>query len=147
MGVPVNCEYLLSGHGHVVLFTFHLLHHRWFLQCLYFGGSVSLCIYGMMCTTAEIVSTFDHPELVKLGHCDLIEEVMIGEDSLIRFSGVGAGEACTIVVRHAFRSLSPSLPSCTDLFCVGVHAPPPSCSCLSACMYVFTYLQRCTLRL
>ena len=48
---------------------------------------------------AEIVSTFDHPELVRLGHCDLIEEVLVGEDSLIRFSGVGAGEACTIVVR------------------------------------------------
>ncbi len=47
---------------------------------------------------AEIVSTFDHPELVKLGHCDLIEEVMIGEDSLIRFSGVAAGAACTVVV-------------------------------------------------
>jgi len=48
---------------------------------------------------AEIVSTFDHPELVRLGHCDLIEEVMVGEDTLIRFSGVGAGEACTIVLR------------------------------------------------
>ncbi len=45
------------------------------------------------------MSTFDHPELVRLGRCDLIEEVLIGEDSLIRFSGVGAGEACTIVLR------------------------------------------------
>jgi len=50
-------------------------------------------------TGAEIVSTFDHPELVKLGHCDLIEEVLIGEDSLIRFSGVSAGAACTVVLR------------------------------------------------
>lgn len=35
----------------------------------------------------EIVSTFDMPEAVKLGRCDLIEEIMIGEDRLIKFSG------------------------------------------------------------
>ncbi|KAJ3410300.1 T-complex protein 1 subunit beta [Chytridiales sp. JEL 0842] len=52
-------------------------------------------------TGGEIVSTFDHPELVKLGHCDLIEEIIIGEDRLIKFSGVAAGEACTIVLRGA----------------------------------------------
>ena len=52
-------------------------------------------------TGAEIVSTFDHPELTTLGRCDLIEEVMIGEDRLIRFSGVAAGEACTVVLRGA----------------------------------------------
>ncbi|CAJ0650207.1 11531_t:CDS:10 [Entrophospora sp. SA101] len=32
-------------------------------------------------TGGEIASTFDHPELVKLGHCDLIEEVIIGNDA------------------------------------------------------------------
>jgi T-complex protein 1 subunit beta len=31
----------------------------------------------------------------------LIEEVIIGEDTLIKFSGVSAGEACTIVLRGA----------------------------------------------
>ena len=36
----------------------------------------------------EIASTFDHPELVKLGECKLIEEIMIGEDQMIRFSGM-----------------------------------------------------------
>jgi T-complex protein 1 subunit beta len=56
-------------------------------------------------TGGEIASTFDHPELVKLGHCDLIEEVIVGEDTLIRFSGVGAGEACTIVLRGATEQL------------------------------------------
>lgn len=50
-------------------------------------------------TGGEIASTFDHPELVKLGHCDVIEEILIGEDRLIKFSGVAAGEACTIVLR------------------------------------------------
>lgn len=52
-------------------------------------------------TGGEIVSTFDHPELVKLGTCKLIEEIMIGEDKVIRFSGVALGEACTIVLRGA----------------------------------------------
>ncbi|KAK0315779.1 T-complex protein 1 subunit beta [Friedmanniomyces endolithicus] len=56
-------------------------------------------------TGAEITSTFDHPEHVKLGHCDLIEEVIIGEDTLIRFSGVAAGRACTIVLRGATEQL------------------------------------------
>jgi len=50
---------------------------------------------------AEICSTFDHPELVKIGGCDLMEEIMIGEEKVIRFSGVALGEACTIVLRGA----------------------------------------------
>ncbi|KAJ7595979.1 chaperonin Cpn60/TCP-1 family [Mycena floridula] len=50
-------------------------------------------------TGGEIASTFDRPDLVKLGQCELIEEVMIGEDKLIKFSGVAAGEACTVVLR------------------------------------------------
>jgi len=49
----------------------------------------------------EIVSTFDYPGSVKLGSCELIEEIMIGEDKVIRFAGVPAGEACTIVLRGA----------------------------------------------
>ncbi|KAH9843511.1 chaperonin Cpn60/TCP-1 family [Rhodofomes roseus] len=50
-------------------------------------------------TGGEIVSTFDRPDLVKLGRCELIEEIMIGEDKLTKFSGVAAGEACTVVLR------------------------------------------------
>jgi len=52
-------------------------------------------------TGAEIASTFEHPELVKLGTCKVIEEIMIGEDQMIRFGGVPVGEACTIVLRGA----------------------------------------------
>ena len=33
-------------------------------------------------TGGEIASTFDSPEKVKLGHCELIEEIMIGEDKV-----------------------------------------------------------------
>jgi len=33
-------------------------------------------------TGGEITSTFDRPDLVNLGRCDLIEEIMIGEDKV-----------------------------------------------------------------
>ncbi|XP_026468257.1 T-complex protein 1 subunit beta-like [Ctenocephalides felis] len=56
-------------------------------------------------TGGEIVSTFDQPGLVKLGTCKLIEQVMIGEDSLLRFSGVPLGEACTVVIRGATQQI------------------------------------------
>ncbi|GMF01071.1 unnamed protein product [Ambrosiozyma monospora] len=56
-------------------------------------------------TGGEVVSTFDNPEKVKLGHCDLIEEVIIGEDIMTKFSGVAAGQACTIVLRGATEQL------------------------------------------
>eukprot|EP00742_Colponemidia_sp_Colp-10_P000284 GILJ01000320.1.p1 GENE.GILJ01000320.1~~GILJ01000320.1.p1 ORF type:complete len:559 (-),score=131.80 GILJ01000320.1:107-1726(-) len=52
-------------------------------------------------TGGDIVSTFDNPELVKLGTCKLIEEIMLGEDKVLRFQGCAAGEACCIVLRGA----------------------------------------------
>jgi hypothetical protein len=33
-------------------------------------------------TGGEIASTFERPDLVKLGKCELIEEIMIGEDKV-----------------------------------------------------------------
>jgi len=48
---------------------------------------------------AEIASTFDHPDETVVGHCKLIEPIMIGEDTLMRFSGCKHTEACTIVLR------------------------------------------------
>jgi len=54
-------------------------------------------------TGAEILSTFDNPERKDkiLGSCELIEEFMIGEDKVIKFSGCKKGEACSIVIRGA----------------------------------------------
>ena len=39
-------------------------------------------IFIATCLGGEIVSTFGRPELVRLGECKLIEEVMIGEDKV-----------------------------------------------------------------
>jgi len=70
-------------------------------------------------TGGEIVSTFDSPERVKLGYCDLIEEIMIGEDKVIRFSGVRRGEACTIVLRGpSMQILDEAERSLHDALCV-----------------------------
>lgn len=70
-------------------------------------------------TGGEIVSTFDMPDSVKLGRCDLIEEIMIGEDRLIKFSGVALGEACSIVLRGATQQiLDEAERSLHDALCV-----------------------------
>ncbi|KNC29974.1 hypothetical protein FF38_07792, partial [Lucilia cuprina] len=49
-------------------------------------------------TGAEVVSTFDTPNDVKLGRCEEVEEVMIGDDYLLKFSGCASSEACSIVL-------------------------------------------------
>lgn len=70
-------------------------------------------------TGARIASTFDRPDLAVLGKCDVIEEVMIGEEKLIRFSGVSAGQACTVVLRGATQQLLEEAErSLHDAFCV-----------------------------
>ena len=38
---------------------------------------------------------------MRLGECERIDEVMIGEDKMIRFSGCKGGAACTLVLRGA----------------------------------------------
>eukprot|EP00193_Tetraselmis_chui_P009678 CAMPEP_0177770536 /NCGR_PEP_ID=MMETSP0491_2-20121128/10989_1 /TAXON_ID=63592 /ORGANISM="Tetraselmis chuii, Strain PLY429" /LENGTH=526 /DNA_ID=CAMNT_0019287781 /DNA_START=99 /DNA_END=1679 /DNA_ORIENTATION=- len=52
-------------------------------------------------TGGDIASTFDDPKNVTLGSCKVVEEIMIGEDKLIKFSGVAKAEACSIVLRGA----------------------------------------------
>ena len=70
-------------------------------------------------TGGEIVSTFYNPELVKLGSCKLIQEIMIGEDMLIHFSGVEMGEACSVVLRGATQQiLDEAERSLHDALCV-----------------------------
>ena len=89
-------------------------------------------------TGGEIVSTFDNPELVKLGHAKLIEEIMIGEDKVIRFSGVESGEACTIVLRGASKHvLDEAERSLHDALCVLTQAVQhPKTTCGGGCAEV-----------
>ncbi|AET40128.1 chaperonin-containing T-complex subunit CCT2 Ecym_5373 [Eremothecium cymbalariae DBVPG len=52
-------------------------------------------------TGGEVVSTFNNPEKCRLGECDLVEEVMIGEEVFTKFTGCKVSNACTIVLRGA----------------------------------------------
>jgi T-complex protein 1 subunit beta len=70
-------------------------------------------------TGGQIVSTFENPDGVLLGECEAIEQIMIGEDRLIKFSGVKSGEACSVVLRGGtLQLLGEAERSLHDAFCV-----------------------------
>jgi T-complex protein 1 subunit beta len=72
---------------------------------------------------ADILSTFDNPDISTLGFCSKIEEIMIGEDKVIKFSGTKAGEACSIVLRGSgSHILDEAERSIHDAICVLVAA-------------------------
>ena len=63
---------------------------RDFCFCLFVSKSIKLII---------IIVIIVRPELVTFGECDLIDEIIVDEDRLIRFSGCKGGAACTIILR------------------------------------------------
>ena len=68
---------------------------------------------------ADIVSTFDTPDQVRMGSCKLVEEIMIGEDKFVKFSGCAANEASTIVLRGSgLHVLDEAERSMHDAICV-----------------------------
>jgi len=72
---------------------------------------------------AEILSTFDDPSADVLGSCAKIEEVMIGEDKVIKFAGCQRNEACSIVLRGSGNHiLDEAERSLHDAICVLVSA-------------------------
>lgn len=72
---------------------------------------------------AEILSTFDDPSETVLGTCAQIEEVMIGEDKVIKFSGCQKNEACSIVLRGSgAHILDEAERSLHDAICVLISA-------------------------
>lgn len=72
---------------------------------------------------ADILSTFDNPEAAKLGSCATIEEIMIGEDKVIKFSGTAVGGACSIVLRGSgSHILDEAERSLHDVICVLIAA-------------------------
>ncbi|CAM4820769.1 unnamed protein product [Rotaria magnacalcarata] len=49
--------------------------------------------------SGDILSTFNiSSDNIHFGKCNLIEEILIGEDKFVKFSGVAKGEICTIVL-------------------------------------------------
>ena len=62
--------------GHLTLFE--VSNNRQVPMCTFLGTERLAAVLG-----ADIVSTFDNPELTVLGSCDVIQEIMIGEDKVI----------------------------------------------------------------
>jgi len=58
-----------------------------------------------LATGAEVVSTFDEPSKIKLGECKIVEEILIGEETMIRFGGCVNQGACTIVLRGSSQQI------------------------------------------
>lgn len=57
--------------------------------------------------------------IFQVGKCDVIEQVMIGDETLLKFSGVPLGEACSIVIRGATEQiLGEAERSLHDALCV-----------------------------
>nr|UXY87241.1 nucleolar protein [Cryptomonas sp.] len=56
-------------------------------------------------TGAEIVSTFDEPSKVKIGHCKIVEEIIVGDETMVRFGGCSSANACTLVLRGSNQQL------------------------------------------
>lgn len=72
---------------------------------------------------AEILSTFDDPSEEVLGSCASIEEVMIGEDTVIKFTGCQRNEACSIILRGSGNHiLDEAERSLHDAICVLIAA-------------------------
>lgn len=96
--------------------AFLIFKSTFYVICVLNTSSQSISIFFL---GGEIVSDIERCETVKLGHCDLIEEVMIGEDHLLRFSGLPVGESCTIVLRGATEQiLSEAERALHDVLCV-----------------------------
>lgn len=75
-------------------------------------------------TGAEIISTFDQQDRSEdiLGYASKIEEIMIGEDKFIKFSGCKSNKSCTIVLRGSSKHiLDEAERSFHDAICVLVN--------------------------
>ncbi len=70
-------------------------------------------------TGGEIASTFDDAGRLTLGSAALVEEIMVGDDRMIHFSGCARAEACSIVLRGAsMHVLDEAERSLHDALCV-----------------------------
>ena len=56
-------------------------------------------------TGAEIVSTFDEPSKIKIGNCKIVEEIIIGDETMIRFGKCSRANACTLILRGSNQQL------------------------------------------
>jgi len=85
---------------------------------------------------------------VKLGKCDLVEQTMIGDETLLRFSGVALGEACSIVIRGATQQIIDEAErSLHDALCVLAATVRESRVVYGGGIFLFLLFVRCLLSL
>ena len=74
-------------------------------------------------TGAEIASTFDEPSKIKLGMCNLVEEITIGDARCIRFGGVPNDGSCSIILRGSNQQiLDEAERSLHDALCILIQS-------------------------
>ncbi|OIR57873.1 MAG: T-complex protein 1 subunit beta [Amphiamblys sp. WSBS2006] len=74
-------------------------------------------------TGGQIASTFDSPETTPLGSCALVEEIEIGDEKMVSFSGCVCEGTSTIVLRGSSEELlAEAERSIHDVLCVLVRA-------------------------
>jgi len=74
-------------------------------------------------TGAEIASTFDEPSKIKLGRCNIVEEIIIGEGKCIRFGGVPNTGSCSIILRGSNQQiLDEAERSLHDALCILIQS-------------------------
>lgn len=105
-------EQLLAEHGVMVI------------EHADFDGTERLAaVLGSDILSTFADASFGESHQPRLGTCDLIEEMMIGEDKVIKFTGCAAGEACSIVLRGSgSHILDEAERSLHDAICVLVSA-------------------------
>nr|UXY87730.1 T-complex protein 1 beta SU [Cryptomonas curvata] len=70
-------------------------------------------------TGAEIVSTFDEPSKIKIGNCKIVEEIIIGDETMVRFGKCSNANACTLILRGSNQQiLDEAERSIHDALCV-----------------------------
>ena len=111
-GINVFVNRQLIYHRHERFFTEHGVVT---LEHADFDGIERLALV----TGAEIVSTFDIPFKIKLGKCKIVEEILIGDETMTRFSGCPNGDTCTIIIRGSnLQLLDEAERSIHDALCV-----------------------------
>eukprot|EP00802_Teleaulax_amphioxeia_P001748 Tamp_01750.p1 GENE.Tamp_01750~~Tamp_01750.p1 ORF type:complete len:502 (-),score=28.60 Tamp_01750:89-1594(-) len=99
-----KCKKIL-GHGINVIINRQLIYNR---QERFFSDHGILTIEQVdfdgieklaLITGAEIASTFDEPSKIRLGKCNLVEEIAIGDENYIRFGGCPNNGSCSIILR------------------------------------------------
>lgn len=71
---------------------------------------------------AQLLNTFENPNPESLGTCEVMEEILLGDERAIKFTGCPGGKACTMVIRGSSQHIIAEADrSVHDVLCVLVE--------------------------